>query len=204
MKITLKWLKSQKACDEAIEKFKNQKETDFLKLMSLLIKKNKLDWANWLIVRKMKYKQYVSYAVFAAEQVIDIFEKKYPNDKRPRKAIEAAKKCIKNPSKKNKIAAHAAAYAADEAVTYAATYAAYAADYAAAYAAAYAAHAAAEAAAYAAAHAAAYAADEAATYAAAYAAAYAEGVRKKINIRILKYGIKLIKLELKPTDLIKE
>jgi len=33
----------------------------------------------------------VKLAIFAAEQVIEIYEKKYPNDKRPREAIEAAK-----------------------------------------------------------------------------------------------------------------
>ena len=59
----------------------------------------------------------VQYAVFAAEQVIDLFEQKYPDDKRPREAIEAAKKCIDDPSEKNKVAAAAytAAYAADTA-----------------------------------------------------------------------------------------
>ena len=35
------------------------------------------------------------------EQTISIYEKKYPNDNRPRKAIEAAKKCINNPSIEN-------------------------------------------------------------------------------------------------------
>ena len=60
------------------------------------------------------YRMLVKYAVFAAEQVIDLFEQKYPDDKRPREAIEAAKKCIDDPSEKNKVAAAAytAAYAA--------------------------------------------------------------------------------------------
>jgi lysyl-tRNA synthetase class I len=67
----------------------------------------------------------VELAVFAAEQVIKKYEKKYPNDDRPRKAIEAAKEWLKNPT-----AAHAAyaAYAADAAhAAYAAAEAAYAA-----------------------------------------------------------------------------
>jgi hypothetical protein len=104
---------------------------------------DKFPWANWLIVRLMNKKQKVQYAIFAAEQVIDIFEKKYPNDDRPRKAIETAKTYLSNPGKKNKDAAAAAAAAAADA--------AYAADAAAAAAAAYAAYAAADAAAYAAA-----------------------------------------------------
>lgn len=81
------------------------------------MKENKLSWANWLIVRLMKYKQYVKYAVYAAEQVIDIFEKKYPDNKLSRKAIQAAKRCIKNPSKKNKDAAAYAASAAGAAAS---------------------------------------------------------------------------------------
>ncbi len=89
----------------------------------------------------MTYKQYVSYAVFAAEQVLDIFENKYPDDKRPRKAIQAAKKCIKNPSKENKKAADV--YAA--------------------------------------------------AYADAYADAAAAAAKKKMQIKILEYGIKLLK-----------
>ena len=36
----------------------------------------RFDWANWLIARIMNKKQKVSYAVFAAEQVIDIYEKR--------------------------------------------------------------------------------------------------------------------------------
>ena len=106
--------------------------------MEKLIKEKHLDWANWTIVRVMDYKQYVSYAVFAAEQVIQIYEKKYPDDKRSREAIEAAKKCIKNPSEKNKKAADAAADAAAHAAAYAAAHAAaYAAAHAAADAAAH-------------------------------------------------------------------
>jgi hypothetical protein len=58
--------------------FNNQnKEFKPIKLLDLLIKEYKLDWANWLIVRVMKYKQYLNYTVYAAEQVIDIYEKKY-------------------------------------------------------------------------------------------------------------------------------
>jgi hypothetical protein len=100
-----------------------------------------------------------------AESVLDLFEKDYPNDKKPREAIMAARAWIKNPCQETRdAAAHAAANAA---ATYAdAAYAAYAATYAADAAAhaAYAAHA------YAAAHAA-----YAATYAAraAYRAAKA-------------------------------
>ena len=120
-KITEKWLVKKGACEAGVEAFKNQKEADSLKILKNLIRVKKLGWANWLIVRVMTHSQYVSYAVFAAEQVIGIFEKKYPNDNRPRAAINAAQKCIKNPTKKNKAAADAAATDAANAAADAAT-----------------------------------------------------------------------------------
>ena len=199
MEITRKWLKEQRACADGIEWFNAQKETDSLKVLDALIKDKKLDYANWLIVRLMTYRQYVSYAVYAAEQVIDLYEKQCPDDKRPRQAIEAAKKCIDNPSEENKQAADAAIYAAD-AATYAATYAAYTA----ARAATYAADAAARAATYAA-DVAAYAA-RAATYAATYAVhvaaravhvaaraadVAANAANAAMKKKILKYGVQL-------------
>jgi hypothetical protein len=168
-KITDEWIKEKAPCQEALDWW-GKKELDTIKILKWLIKAKKYSWANWFIVRVMEYKDYVSYAVFAAEQVIKIYEKKYPHDKRPRQAIEAAKKCIKDPSAVNKKnATYAAADAAD-----AAAYAAYA------YAAANAAADAANAAAYAYANAAADAAD-----AAAYAAA-------KVRLKILIYGMKLL------------
>jgi hypothetical protein len=67
-KVTTKWLESHGACDEAIERFKNQKERDPIKLLELMIRSNHkeiLDWANWLIVRIMNKKQRVEYARYA-------------------------------------------------------------------------------------------------------------------------------------------
>ena len=127
MKLTEQWLKEKSACSEGVGWFLKQKKTDAVKVLEKLIKEKQLPWANWTIVRVMNYKQRVQYAVFAAEQVIDIYEKRHPDDKRPRQAIEAAKKCIDNPSGKNKKAADAAAYAAAYAAYADATYAAYAA-----------------------------------------------------------------------------
>jgi len=121
MKITKNFLKKQNACEYGYIWFCDQKETELVPLLKKLMSKkiqnqirneysdNSLDWANWLIVRKMKYKQYVSYSVFAAEQVIYIYEQKRPNNNAARKAIESAKKCINSPIKKNKEKAAAAA-----------------------------------------------------------------------------------------------
>ena len=119
MKITKEWLKEKEACPKGIDWFNAQDETNGIKVVKKLMTEKKLGWANWLIVRIMNYNQYTAYAIYAAEQVINIYEKQYPNDTRPRNAIEAAKLCLKNPSKENKSAAYAAANAA--------AYAAYAA-----------------------------------------------------------------------------
>jgi hypothetical protein len=119
MKITIEWLEAEKACALGKKWFLAQKETDSVKLVKILAKKN-YDWANWLIVRLMTHQEKIQYAVFAAEQELTVYEEKYPSDKQPRHAIEAAKNWIKNPNEKNRQAVDAAyasyadtAYAAD-------------------------------------------------------------------------------------------
>ena len=71
-------------------------------------------WEKMRIVKAWKWtkKDSVSLAIYAAKLVLPIFEKEYPDDKIPREAIEAAIKYLKNPSKKNRMAAGAAADAA--------------------------------------------------------------------------------------------
>ena len=81
----------------------------------------------------------VTMAIYAAEQVLKIYEDKYPNDNRPHDAIKAAKAYLKDSNKKNQDAAAYAANAAANAAAYAAANAAANAAYAAANAAAYAA-----------------------------------------------------------------
>ena len=123
--LTMKWLKDKGACQESKDEFlilkKKSIKTEIV--FKMLEKKEKLNWSNWLISRLFNKKQKIQYAIYAAEQVIDIYENKYLNDNRPRKAIEAAKNYFKKPSEKNRNATYAAAYAAYAA---AAAYAAYA------------------------------------------------------------------------------
>jgi hypothetical protein len=173
MKISESWLKEKSACSDGMAWFLSQKKTEDIDVLKALIKADELDWANWLICRVMDKPNCVRYAIFAALEVISIYEKKYPDDKRPRKAIEAAQAWLDNPFDKTKNAAYYAATAysaADDA------YSSAAAD-AAAYSAA-----AADAAAYSAAAAAAAAAADAADAAA----------RKKLQIKILEYGLTLL------------
>jgi len=110
MKITAEYLNKIGARKECIDFFiENKLEgKDILEVITKGIEAKKLYDCNWLIVKIMTYKQYVAYSVFAAEQVISNYEKKYPEDNRPRLAIESAKKCIEDPSVENKKAAWSA------------------------------------------------------------------------------------------------
>jgi len=128
----------------------------------------------WTRSKYLSRKVPVRFAVLCAEQVLNLFESRYPSDERPRKAIEAAKNYLLHPN-------DAAAHAADAAAT------AYAAAHATAYAAAHAADAAA------AAHAAdaaatAYAAAHADAAAHAYAAAHAADAATYANLPEINFG----------------
>ena len=77
--ITKTFLKKHNACESGVrvaeqEKMIGLSPDDFIKK---LMKLDHFDWANWLIVRLMNKKQKVMYAIFAAELVLHIFEKKY-------------------------------------------------------------------------------------------------------------------------------
>jgi hypothetical protein len=176
MKITVKWLEKNNACNDGIKLFQSifGDSAELKEVINYNIKNKssiEYQYCNWILIKKMNHDQRIKYAIFAAERVLYIFENSYPDDNRPRNAIKAAKKYLKNKSAKNQIAAYEAYTAADAAAD--AT-----AGAATAYAAAYAAHAAH--AAYAAAHAA---------YAAAYEAYTADATMK---VKILKYGLKLL------------
>jgi hypothetical protein len=71
-------------------------------------------WENQRVVRAWKWtkKDSVALAIYAAELCIENFEKAYFENKRPREAIEAAKKFLKYPTKANKKAARSAAWSA--------------------------------------------------------------------------------------------
>lgn len=78
---------------------------------------NKECWSEQRIVKAYKWtkKNSVALAIFAAELILPNFEKAYPNDKRPRKAIEAAKKVLFKDTAKNRLAARTSAWLAWEA-----------------------------------------------------------------------------------------
>jgi hypothetical protein len=57
----------------------------------------------------------VEFAIYCASSCLKNFEKEFPDDKRPREAILAAKRWLKNPSQKNKNDAWSAARSAESA-----------------------------------------------------------------------------------------
>ena len=168
------------ACEEPIDSlnyFQYKDKWFVIEARGDIIKdKDKFVASEMRLVKEIKNWDIISakIAIYAAEQVLPYFEKRYPDDTRPRDAIRAAKRYIRNRNEVNKealIKARDAAYAAEHAArvadaaddaAYAAYHAAWVAADAAAYAAAYAAR----------------AADDA-----AYAAT---AIRKKINAKLLR------------------
>ena len=71
-------------------------------------------WQEMKIVKAYRWtkKDSIALAIFSAESVLKNYEKLYPNDKRPRLAIEAAKKVLENDTKENRSAARSAESAA--------------------------------------------------------------------------------------------
>ena len=114
-KITPALLRSLDACPKGYDYYLTLGTQDAETIINRCLTDNHFDWANWLIVRIMNRKQKISYAIFAAEQVLDIYEKQYPDNKAPRLAIEAAKAVLKRDTEKNRAASRAASWAASEA-----------------------------------------------------------------------------------------
>ena len=120
-------------CSKGIGQALSYVQGDVLAVVEVKGKSDKQDdkecYSDMRIVKAYKWTKTdsVKLAIFAAEQVIDIFEKYNKEDKRPREAIEAAKKYLENPTKKNQDAAAGAAARAAAYSAYAAAYAAYAA-----------------------------------------------------------------------------
>lgn len=120
--ITKEWLKSKNACSSDYKWSLEQKGFDkggqgmeVVKFLKLLVKDDHWQWANWGIVRIMTRPQYLRYAIYSAEQVIGIYEKKYPFNKAPREAIDAAKDVLENDTQKNRDRAYKKRAAAAEA-----------------------------------------------------------------------------------------
>jgi hypothetical protein len=203
MNITHTWLKEKGACEEGTQWFLNQTKVVHTEVIKSLIKEVQFNWANWIITKLMTKTQNVQYACYSAKQSLHLFEKLYPNDKRPRQAIVAVYKWAKNPTEENRSAAMSAEAAARSAA-WSAAMSAESAAWSAAMSAEAAARSAAESA-EAAARSAAWSAEsaawsaarsaESAAWSAARSAAWsaARSAESAAWRKILKYGLRLIK-----------
>jgi len=114
MKITVKKLNQLGACRNCYRLLKANFPDggEFRDVVERAIAIGAIDDALWLAPRVLTKEDAVRFAIFAAREVLPIFEIKYPNDNRPRKAIESAEAWLANPCDETSRAAFAAAYAA--------------------------------------------------------------------------------------------
>ena len=125
MLITKDWLTENNACEGGVDYFDTLHEMDTPALLRRALADGKFSYVNWALSWLLKGPALVAYAVFASRSVLPIYEDAFPDDSRPRKAIEAAESWLKNPTARAAEASRAAAAAARAAAAaYAATYAA--------------------------------------------------------------------------------
>ena len=182
-KITLKFLEENNACFDGI-KFVTKHNLiglNAIDFINKLIELDKLDYASWLICRIFNRKQKIQYAVYSAELCLNNYESVYPDDKKPRQAIEAAKKVLLKNNKINRDAASSAASSAAYSAVYSAFYSAASSVSRAATSAAYSAYSA-------------YNAACSAVYSAASSAAssVSRAAYSETYIKILEYGLTLL------------
>ena len=111
MNITKEWLQNLHPCSDGLA-FANSCKFDFTKIWETCPCG---DWMIWLLLKMdlLDKPTSVRLAIEFAKHVLAHFERKYPNDKRPIAAIEAARNWLANPTAAAAAAAYAdAAYAA--------------------------------------------------------------------------------------------
>ena len=108
MELTLESLEKLNPCSEGLAWWKAAACKTVDATITRLLSEEKLDWANWLIVRVLTHDNQIRYAIFAARQVLEIYEKQYPGDLRARRAVEAAEEYLADKTEEKRQAAHAA------------------------------------------------------------------------------------------------
>lgn len=107
--IKKEWLKEKRACQSGVKWFLAQDETNAAKVMLKLVDEDRASDALWILEKTMNKKQSVQLAVFSARLCLENFEKAFPDNDRPRKAIEAAEAYSAKPCSETKVAAISAA-----------------------------------------------------------------------------------------------
>jgi len=111
-KITKEWLRKNNACTNGIKWFLSQDETNTATVLLKLVECGRPDDALWVIEKIINKNQSVRLAIFSARLCLSEFEALYPDDKRPRMAIEAAEAYIARPCEATKSSARSAAESA--------------------------------------------------------------------------------------------
>ena len=120
--VTLVDLQKKNACSTGLAWWETEFGSEPASALDVLTKAPKekaFDWAIWLVAETDR-PLCVRVLCDFAERVLPIFESKFPDDKRPRDCIAAARVWVANTSAENKEKARTAAYAA-----YAAAFAAH-------------------------------------------------------------------------------
>ena len=99
MDLSLSKLESMGACAPGIELYRQLGCPDTVEsAVALAMQQDRFNYCNWLLTHLFTKEQNVKYAIYAAKSVLRIHGSKYPDDTRPRKAIEAAEEYLCNPT----------------------------------------------------------------------------------------------------------
>ena len=117
MKLTVKFLQQKSACSSGMDWYEKNGKPDTVEVCITALcgdpkPTETLSYANWLLSKTLTEDNCCRYAIFAARQVLDIFEKQYPADNRPRAAVEAGEKYVITHNADDRAAARAAGAAA--------------------------------------------------------------------------------------------
>ena len=114
LKINKEIIEKLNPCKDRFDNFKAQ-YPDFSGNLQEFLELENITYSDkvWVVTRLFTKEQNVLWSILCAESVLYLYEEKYPEDKRPREAIEAAKKWLK--VKNDSAARAAAADAADAA-----------------------------------------------------------------------------------------
>lgn len=101
-------LKKRGACNEGLDYLKTLEIEEPEEIFQHYLKEKKYQELAYGIAFLMTKKQRVKWSIFSAESCLENYEKAFPNDDRPRLAIEATKEYLKNPCEKTRSAAGSA------------------------------------------------------------------------------------------------
>ena len=112
MKITRKFLLSFTACKEGIKYYATLPQHDVRFIIESLLLDDPegegAKWANWTLARLLARKKRIQYALHCASTVLPYFERIFPNDKRPREAIELTQQYLDGKNNKSARSARSA------------------------------------------------------------------------------------------------